>query len=228
MTFELIDEERAHHAVSRLCSGLNVPRQGYGAWKRRPASRRRVADERLKRRILQVRRDSDQTYGVPRIHPELRLGYGMAVGRKQVARARRDAALDAGVVAGVALRAHAGHDPGVAQRAAHGRPRRTGCRDRCGGRGQPWAAAASRPSRSRPFRVVAHRPADDLAAGQVHDGDQKQPALVLGTGGFRNRHVSLRALRPRRGAQRRLTSSASMSGSAWGAFCAGSTRASWS
>jgi hypothetical protein len=29
MTFQLIDNERAHHAVSRLCSVLNVSRQGY-------------------------------------------------------------------------------------------------------------------------------------------------------------------------------------------------------
>jgi hypothetical protein len=52
MTFQLIDKERANHAVSRLCSVLNVTRQGYWAWKHRPVSARRVEDERLKPQIL--------------------------------------------------------------------------------------------------------------------------------------------------------------------------------
>ncbi len=90
MTFQLIDQERAHHAVSRLCSVLSVTRQGYWAWRRRPPSRRRVDDERLKPRILDAWNASDQTYGAPRLHAELRLGDGVAVGRKRVARLMRE------------------------------------------------------------------------------------------------------------------------------------------
>ncbi len=90
MTFQLIDQERAHHAVSRLCSVLNVTRQGYWAWKQRPASRRRVDDERLKPRVLAAWQDSDQTYGAPRLHAELRLGDGLRVGKKRVARLMRE------------------------------------------------------------------------------------------------------------------------------------------
>jgi putative transposase len=90
MTFRLIDQERAHHAVSRLCSVLNVTRQGYWAWKRRPASRRRLEDERLKSRILEAWRDSNETYGAPRLHAELRLGGGLRVGKKRVARLMRE------------------------------------------------------------------------------------------------------------------------------------------
>lgn len=90
MTFQLIDQERAHHAVSRLCSVLNVTRQGYWAWKHRPPSRRRVEDERLKPRILEAWNASDRTYGAPRLHAELRLGDGVAVGRKRVARLMRE------------------------------------------------------------------------------------------------------------------------------------------
>ena len=90
MTFQLIDQERAHHAVSRLCSVLNVTRQGYWAWKRRPPSARRQADERLKPRILAAWRSSDQTYGAPRLHAELRLGGGVRVGKKRVARLMRE------------------------------------------------------------------------------------------------------------------------------------------
>jgi putative transposase len=90
MTFQLIDQERAHHAVSRLCSVLNVTRQGYWAWTQRPASQRRLEDERLKRRILAAWTKSDQTYGAPRLHAELRLAGGVRVGKKRVARLMRE------------------------------------------------------------------------------------------------------------------------------------------
>jgi putative transposase len=90
MTFQLIENERAHHAVSRLCLVLDVTRQGFWAWKRRPASLRRQADERLKPRILEAWSESDRTYGAPRVHAELRLGDGIPVGKKRVARLMRE------------------------------------------------------------------------------------------------------------------------------------------
>jgi putative transposase len=90
VTFQLIDKERAHHAVSRLCSVLNVSRQGYWAWKQRPPSRRRVEDERLKSLVRQAWRASDETYGAPRLHAELRLAGGLRVGKKRVARLMRE------------------------------------------------------------------------------------------------------------------------------------------
>ncbi len=90
MTFQLIDQERPHHAVSRLCSVLNVTRQGYWAWKQRPASRRRLEDERLKRRIFVAWTNSDRVYGAPRLHAELRLAGGVKVGKKRVARLMRE------------------------------------------------------------------------------------------------------------------------------------------
>ena len=89
MTFQLIDQERAHHAVSRLCSVLSVTRQGYWAWRKRPASRRRQEDERLKPQILQAWQDSDEIYGAP-LHAELRLAGGVRVGKKRVARLMRE------------------------------------------------------------------------------------------------------------------------------------------
>jgi putative transposase len=90
MTFQLIDKERANHAVSRLCSVLNVTRQGYWAWKHRPVSARRVEDERLKPQILIPWEESDQTYGAPRLHAELRLAAGIKVGKKRIARLMRE------------------------------------------------------------------------------------------------------------------------------------------
>jgi hypothetical protein len=35
MTYQLIDQERAHRAVSRLCSALDIAPRGYYASKRR-------------------------------------------------------------------------------------------------------------------------------------------------------------------------------------------------
>jgi len=90
MTFQLIDRERAHHAVSLLCSVLSVSRQGYWGWKRRPVSRRRLEDERLKPRILAAWKESDRTYGAPRLHAELRLAHGLRLGKKRVARLMRE------------------------------------------------------------------------------------------------------------------------------------------
>lgn len=90
MTFQLIDQERSHHAVSLLCSVLNVTRQGYWAWKRRPPGPRRQEDERLKPLVLAAWEESDRTYGAPRVHAELRLGAGVRVGKKRVARLMRE------------------------------------------------------------------------------------------------------------------------------------------
>ena len=83
MTFQLIDRERAHHAVSLLCSVLNVSRQGYWLWKRRSASARRQEDERLKAGILAAWNASDQTYGAPACRPAPRR---RRVGREEAGR----------------------------------------------------------------------------------------------------------------------------------------------
>jgi len=90
MTFQLIERERPHHAVSLLCSVLNVTRQGFWAWRRRRPCQRRLADERLKPLIAEAWEASDRTYGAPRVHAELRLGQGLPIGRKRVARLMRE------------------------------------------------------------------------------------------------------------------------------------------
>jgi putative transposase len=90
MTFRLIDKERAHHAVSRLCLVLDVTPQGYYAWKRRRPSAQACADEQLKGTVWTVWRSSREIYGAPRVHAELRLAHGIRVGRKRVARLMRE------------------------------------------------------------------------------------------------------------------------------------------
>jgi putative transposase len=84
--YRLIDAEKAHHGVSRLCRVLGVARAGYYAWTTRPPSARPTADARLVEQIREIHARSRGTYGAPRVHAELRLGLDVHVGRKRVAR----------------------------------------------------------------------------------------------------------------------------------------------
>ena len=87
--FRFIAEEAAQFPVSRLCAVLGVTRQGFYAWKTRRPSARAVADTRPSVRIGEIHRETLGIYGAPRIHAELRLGDGIQVGRKRVARLMR-------------------------------------------------------------------------------------------------------------------------------------------
>jgi putative transposase len=91
--YRLIDQEKAHHGVSRLARVLGVARAGYYAWSSRPASVRTLADRALTEQIRQIHARSRGTYGAPRVHAELRLGLDVQVGRKRVARLMRAAGL---------------------------------------------------------------------------------------------------------------------------------------
>ena len=91
--YRLIDAEKAHHAVSLLCRVLGVSRAGFYAWQARPPAARAVADQALTAQIRAIHERSRATYGVPRIHAELRLDHGVCVSRKRVARLMRTAGL---------------------------------------------------------------------------------------------------------------------------------------
>jgi len=93
MKFRLIDEERARHTVSRLARALGVTRAGYHAWKRRPPSRRALADAELSDRIWTAHAASRCAYAAPRLHAELR-AHGVHASRKRVARLLREAGLE--------------------------------------------------------------------------------------------------------------------------------------
>jgi hypothetical protein len=88
--YRLIDAEKAHHPVSQLARVLGVARAGYHAWACRPPSDRDQSDALLGEQIRQIHARSRGTYGAPRIHAELRLGLGVHVSRKRVARLRRE------------------------------------------------------------------------------------------------------------------------------------------
>ena len=94
MRFRLVQELAAdgvHVAVA--CRMLRVSTSGYYEWHGRPPSLRAVADEALSVQIREIHACSRGTYGVPRVHAELRLGRGLRCGRKRVSRLMRDARL---------------------------------------------------------------------------------------------------------------------------------------
>jgi putative transposase len=84
--YRLVDQERAHHAVSLLCSVLAVSRQAYYAWRSRPPSTRELHDIELKALIVEVFDESRRTYGAPRIAKTLRRKRGQPVATKRIAR----------------------------------------------------------------------------------------------------------------------------------------------
>lgn len=93
MRFRLIDEERSHHAVSRLAGALGVTRAGYYAWRGRGPSARVIRDAALSERIEAIFGASHGIYGAPRIHAEL-AECGIRVGRKRVARLMRQLGIE--------------------------------------------------------------------------------------------------------------------------------------
>jgi putative transposase len=91
--YRLIDEESHRRPVSQLCRALGVSRSGYYEWQASPVSDRAIADAALLAVIDQIFAQSQQTYGSPRVHAELRLGRDIRVGKKRVERLMRRAGL---------------------------------------------------------------------------------------------------------------------------------------
>ena len=86
MKYRLVAELVADgHELALACRVLGVSRSGFYEWRSRPASERDVADAHLGEKI----RESRCSYGAPRMHSELRLGLGIRIGRKRVARLMR-------------------------------------------------------------------------------------------------------------------------------------------
>ena len=90
MRFRLVQELAAdgmHVAVA--CRVLRVSTSGYYERVMRAPSARAVADAALRAEIEAIHTMSRGSYGVPRVHAELRLGRGIRCGRKRVARLMR-------------------------------------------------------------------------------------------------------------------------------------------
>ncbi len=85
MRFEFIAKHRGIWPVTWMCEVLDVSPSGFYSWRSRPPSNRTTYDETLIRDIRRSFKDSDRTYGVRRIWPDL-LDWGHEVGRERVAR----------------------------------------------------------------------------------------------------------------------------------------------
>ena len=85
MSFALIDAKRAEVPVETACTALNVSVSGFYAWKSRPASPRQRDDMVMLAYIRAEFSTSNETYGSPRMHAELK-DNGLAIGRHRVAR----------------------------------------------------------------------------------------------------------------------------------------------
>ncbi len=92
--FQFVCDHQRRYGVKRLCQVLGIARSSFYYWRRTAPDRaaRRAADAQLAARIQTVHRESDGTYGVPRITAELRED-GERVNHKRVARLMRTAGI---------------------------------------------------------------------------------------------------------------------------------------
>jgi putative transposase len=69
--YELIDAEKANHAIVDMCSWLSISRSGYYEWRHRPASATAERRERLMAMIATIFHANHETYGYRRVHAAL-------------------------------------------------------------------------------------------------------------------------------------------------------------
>ncbi len=94
MTHRLVQELAADGVpVAVTCRVLKVSRSAYYDWAGAGPSQRDWNDAHLTNTITAIHVISRRSYGAPRVHAELRLGLGMALGRKRVARLMRQAGI---------------------------------------------------------------------------------------------------------------------------------------
>jgi putative transposase len=92
--YRMISAEKTEgFPVSLMCELLGVSRSGYHDWASRAPSDRALQDAWLVEQIKEIWAENRQVYGAPRIHAELRLRYGIRVGRKRVQRLMRQAGI---------------------------------------------------------------------------------------------------------------------------------------
>lgn len=85
MSYAFIARHAGMFPVRRMCKVLNVSPSGYYDWRKRPASQRQQANEKLLAAIRREHAASRQTYGSPRIHAALKR-QGFEAGRNRIAR----------------------------------------------------------------------------------------------------------------------------------------------
>lgn len=80
--------------MRRMCRIFGVSPSGYYAWTDRPASERSKEDEVLLKQVRHAHQCSEQTYGSPRVHAQLKRD-GSSAGRRRIERLMRDNGIQA-------------------------------------------------------------------------------------------------------------------------------------
>ncbi len=88
--WDFVSDHAETFGVQRICRVLQVSRSGYYRWIAGTAARarRQAADDALVAEIREIHTGHNETYGVRRVHAELR-GFGQTVNRKRVERLMR-------------------------------------------------------------------------------------------------------------------------------------------
>lgn len=89
MIYRFIDAKKAEVPVGRSCRLLGVSSSGYYAWRKRKPSLRQYADMILLAHVRHHFELSNETYGSPRMHAELKAA-GISCGRHRITRLMRD------------------------------------------------------------------------------------------------------------------------------------------
>lgn len=85
MRYRQILKSANQFPVSKQCEVLQVSRSGYYSWKYRPERLRMTENHQLLTNIREIHKQSEQTYGSPRVHAELQV-LGVRCGKNRVAR----------------------------------------------------------------------------------------------------------------------------------------------
>lgn len=86
--YEQVREQEHEYPVSIQCEVLGVSTSGYYDWKDRPESPRAVENKMLTEKITHLFEESEETYGSPRIHDDLKEA-GIKCSENRVARLMR-------------------------------------------------------------------------------------------------------------------------------------------
>lgn len=86
MIYTFISRACSDLPVAACCRAMKVSTSGYHSWLAKPVSDRDLNDAVLTNTIVDIHRMSRRSYGSPRVHAELRLGFGTRCSRKRVER----------------------------------------------------------------------------------------------------------------------------------------------
>jgi transposase InsO family protein len=87
-----MENHKDQFPIAKMSLVLGVSRSGYYKWRGRKPSKREQANKEYTKQIRRIWRDSNKTYGSPRIHQQL-LKEGAAISRPRVARLMREAGI---------------------------------------------------------------------------------------------------------------------------------------